>query len=93
MELVPENERGLAGEKAENMEGGVFMLKRYMIDVRDLSSEEKEAVRERVEGFAFMVCDVFGGSQGLIGLEVFWDRKEDFLSSPICPTNCHCMEI
>lgn len=69
------------------------MLKRYMIDVRELSPEEKEAVRTRVEGFAFMVSDVFGGPKGLIGLEVFWDRKEDFLTSPICPANCHCMEI
>jgi len=68
------------------------MLKRYIVDLRDLTPEEKETVRERLEGVAFMVCDMLSGSQGLVALQVYWDSKEDFFSSPVFPSKCHCFE-
>ena len=68
------------------------MLKRYLVDLRELTPEEKEAVQERLEWMAFMVCERYS-RQGLVALEVFWDRSEDFFASPVFPSNCHCLEI
>lgn len=73
--------------------GGDLMLKRYLVDLRELTPEERETVRERLDGMAFMVCDRYSGSHGLVALEVFWDRSEDFFSSPVFPSSCHCIEI
>lgn len=69
------------------------MAKRYIVDVRDLTPEEREAVRDRLEGWAFMVCNQYRGDFELIAFEVIWDRQEDFLSSSVCPSHCHCFEI
>lgn len=68
-------------------------MKLYIVDVRNLSPEEKSAVEEKLRMSAFMVSEELNVSEGIIALRVYWDRKEDFSSSPVCPSNCHCFEV
>lgn len=68
-------------------------MKLYVVDVRALSPEEKSAVEEKLHMLAYMVAEERNASEGIVALRVYWDRKEDFFSSPVCPSNCHCFEV
>ena len=68
-------------------------MKRYIVDVSALSTEEKSSAYERLEGYAFMVSTVFGADRRASAYEVFWDSQEDFMTSPIFPLGCPCREL
>lgn len=67
-------------------------MKLYVVDVRALSPEEKSAVEEKLRMCAYMVTEELNKSEGVVALNVYWDRTEDFFSSPAFPSNCHCFE-
>lgn len=68
-------------------------MKLYEVDVRALSSGEKEKMREQLNCFAFFVTDVLSSSEGVVAFRVYWTSKEDFFSSPVFPSNCSCREV
>lgn len=68
-------------------------MKLYIVDVRGLSPEEKSAVEEKLRLLAYMVTEEPNKSEGVVALRVYWDRKEDFFSSSIFPSNCRCFEV
>lgn len=67
-------------------------MKLYVVDVRALSPEEKSAVEEKLRMLAYMVTEELNTSKGIVALQVYWDRKEKFFPSPVCPPNCHYFE-
>lgn len=67
-------------------------MKRYIIDLRDLTPAEKQSIQERLIGSALLVTELSNSTQGVVSLQVFWDGDGDFLSSPDCPSHCHCFE-
>lgn len=63
------------------------MTKRYTVDLRSLNPAERKAAFDLMDGFSFMTNEIFGES-GLEGAVVFWDRQEDFPTSPVFPNGC-----
>ena len=63
------------------------MAKRYTVDLRSLSPAERKDAFELMDGFSFMADEIFGES-GLEGAVVYWDRQEDFPTSPVFPRGC-----
>lgn len=64
-------------------------MKIYRVDVRNLSPEEKEAFHNQLDMLAFMTTFVYEGNV-LSAIDVCWDRKDDFLTSPIFPAGRSC---
>ncbi|MCD7919501.1 MAG: hypothetical protein LUG45_05410 [Clostridiales bacterium] len=62
-------------------------MKRYHIDVRALSSEEKEAVFHQVELLSFLVERVREDNVDVAYI-VYWQHPDDFMESSSCPKNC-----
>lgn len=68
------------------------MAKRYIVDFRHLSREERTAAFELIDRLAFMTTRI-PGKTGLEGADVIWDREEDFPTSPAFPAGCPYQEV
>ncbi len=68
------------------------MARRYIVDFRHLSKEERTAAFEQIDRFAFMTTRI-SGKNGLEGADVTWDREEDFPTSMAFPAGCPYQEV
>lgn len=67
-------------------------MKRYLVDLRSLSPEKREAAYELIDNASFVTSMVLGDS-GLEYADVYWTSSEDFVSSPVFPRGCTYREI
>lgn len=68
------------------------MAKRYIVDLRSLNPVDREDAFKQIDKFAFMATMVMGSS-GLEAVELIWDLKENFATSPALPAGCPWREI
>ena len=68
------------------------MAKRYIVDLRSLSPADRGAAFEQIDKYAFTATMVIGQS-GLEAVELIWDSKENFATSPALPVGCPWREI
>lgn len=68
------------------------MTKRYLVDLRSLTPEQRERAFLQMEQVAFLATRVLGPS-GLEQVTVAWDLEEDFPTSALVPSGCPCREI
>lgn len=64
----------------------------YRVDLTSLEPSERVAAVKRIDAVTFDTYDGYGTS-GLEYVDVAWDRKEDFVSSPVFPTGCRCTKM
>ncbi len=68
------------------------MARRYIVDFRHLSKEERTAAFEQIDRFAFMTTRI-SGKTGLEGADVIWSYEKDFPTSPAFPAGCPYREV
>lgn len=64
-------------------------MPRYIVDLRNLKPEEREAAFILLRDNSFLATRIIG-SNGLEGADVTWDSHQDFKTSPIYPKGCPC---
>ena len=59
------------------------MLKRYYIDLRENTQEEKQEIHDKIDGWAWTMAIDHQTGVGLVGLDFTWQGEgfEDFLRS------------
>lgn len=66
-------------------------MKHYRVDLRSIPVNDREAVCTRLDRVAFLASWYPVPGVGIEFVEVFWDSKEDFESSPFIPHGCPCV--
>lgn len=54
------------------------MLDIYYIDLCGMTAQEKQTIKDKIDGWDWTTSEDIVEGQGLIGLKITWERKYDF---------------
>ena len=67
-------------------------MKYYYVDLTSLPPDQRIKEADQLDTWSFFSHKQFEG-ENLVGIKIYWEKEEDFLSSGLVPKGCPCRLI